>query len=408
MKKRILIILPFFPWPLVSGGHQAIFNGIRAVASFADVHLVYYAGQKDDSAKYHSDFKQAVGGDVTIHPYVDKVGKWTKDMAFRKVSNKVLKRVDYAAYFINAIKLHDAAYYDYVNALIRENRIDLVQAEMMSTLDFVLTLPEQVKKVFVHHELCFVRNQQYLDRSSENSYLKALCEKEKIDEIALLNRYDMVMTLSESDRVKLLDAGVLSPVFSSFGIVNTKYANAPSSSAGTHRLVYVGPEAHYPNKMGLKWFLDNVWERVKDRDSAFKMDIIGQWSDATKADWTRRYPDLAFRGFVEDLPSALTGSTMVVPILVGSGIRMKILEAMSIGVPFVSTVVGAEGIPAEDGVHGFITDDPAVLADDIIRAEDPQLRKRFIENGRKLIQDHFSKEALAENKREAYKQLFED
>ena len=54
---------------------------------------------------------------------------------------------------------------------------------------------------------------------------------------------------------------------------------------------------------------------------------------------------------------------------------MKILEAMSSGVPFVSTIVGAEGIPVEEGVHGFITDDPVVFAEDVIRAEDPAVRQ---------------------------------
>ncbi len=96
---------------------------------------------------------------------------------------------------------------------------------------------------------------------------------------------------------------------------------------------------------------------------------------------------------------------MLVPIRVGSGIRMKILEAMSLGVPFVSTVVGAEGIPVKDGIHGFITDDPAVFADRIIKAEDPDIRKQFIAKGIQLIREHYSEEALIENKKNAYRQL---
>ena len=402
---RFLFILPFYPWPLVSGGHQAVFNGIRSVVGFADVHLVYYAGQRETNSRYDSILKEQLGGNVSIHHYVDKVGKWAKDMAFRKISNKISKRMDYPSYFIHAIKLHDEAFYDYVNNLIETYQIDLVQVEMVQNLDFILTLPDTVKTVFVHHELCFVRNQQYVARMGGNSYIKALYEREKIDEIALLNRYDMVMTLSEIDKEKLKEACVTAPIFASFGIVNTKLAALSDSGAGSHRAVYVGPEAHYPNKLGLMWFMDNVWPLVKERDEAFSLDIVGRWSPATVSEWSRKYKDVHFLGFVDDLPSALKGGTMIVPIRVGSGIRMKILEAMSLGVPFVSTVVGAEGIPVKDGIHGFITDDPAVFADRIIKAEDPDIRKQFIAKGIQLIREHYSEEALIENKKNAYRQL---
>ena len=406
MRKKFLFILPFYPWPLVSGGHQAVFNGIRTVARDAEVHIVYYAGQRDANRKWHSVLEQQIGGDVSIHPYVDKVGKWTKAVAFRKISNKICKRVDYTSYFIHAIKLHDEAFYDYINELIQTYRIDLVQVEMVQNLDCVLTLPEDVKKVFVHHELCFVRNQQFLSRYGEGTYNRALYEQERINEISLLNRFDLVMTLSETDKVKLLEAGVTVPVCSSFAIVSTKPAALTDLAGGSHRIVYVGPESHNPNKLGLNWFLEKVWPLVREMDASFTLEIVGQWSQATVSAWTRQYPNVVFKGFVEDLSAAVAGRTMVVPILVGSGIRMKILEAMSLGVPFVSTVVGAEGIPVKDGVHGFITDDPSTFAEDIIKAEDPLVRSLFIGNGLQLIRDHFSEEALIQNRRQVYGQLF--
>lgn len=402
-RKRFLFILPFFPWPLVSGGHQGIFNSIRAVRDYADIHLVYYAGQRDVAGRYHAELMAQIGGHVEIHPYVDRPVKWTRSVAFRKIGNKLFKRADHLSYLLFT-KLHDAGYYDFVNGLIRSLDIDLVQAEMVETLDFILALPETVKRVFVHHELRFVRNAQFLTGDGADSYRKALCEEEKIKEIALLNRYDLILTVSQVDRQKLLEAGVTAPVHASFSIVNS-YAGQTGSHEASHRVTYVGPESHYPNKLGLMWFLDNVWPLVKQRDPGFRMEIIGKWSAGTEAEWTKRYKDVHFSGFVDDLSSALRGSTMVVPVFVGSGIRMKILEAMSYGIPFVSTVVGAEGIPVEDGVHGFITDEPAAFAEGLLKAEDPQLRKLMASNGQRLLDERYSAQALARNKKAAYESL---
>lgn len=403
-RKRFLFILPFFPWPLVSGGHQGLFNSIKAVRDYADIHLVYYAGQRDTARRYHETLKQQLGGTVRIHPYVDRPGKWTKDVAFRKIGNKIFKRADPFSYLLFT-KLHDSAYYRFVDALIRTHRIDLVQADMAETLDFMLTLPPGVKRVFVHHELRYVRNAQLLERAGEDPYRRALFEEEKIKEIALLNRCDQIVTVSAADRDKLLAAGVTAPVHASFSIVNSPVLPAGAAGPGGRRLAYVGPEAHYPNKLGLQWFLDTVWPLVKARDAAFRMDIIGQWSRATAAEWSRRYPDVRFSGFVEDLASALRGSTMVVPIFVGSGIRMKLLETMAFGVPFVSTPVGAEGIPVQDGVQGFIADDAETFAECVFRAEDPSVRERMAAEGQRLVRTYYSEEALARDKRAMYEKL---
>ena len=404
MKKQFLFILPFYPWPLLSGGHQGIFNSICAVKDYADIHLVYYAGQKDVNECYHQELKSRIGGNVEIHPYVDKPGKWTKDVAFRKIGNKIFKRVDHLSYLLFT-KLHDNAYYEYVNSLISRYGIDLVQVEMVEVLDFVLTLPPEVKRVFVHHELRFVRNEKFLERGGDDYYHRALAKVEKMKEIGLLNAYDLILTVSEIDKEKLIQAGVIAPIHASFSIVNTNVTERQAVSSGSKRLTYVGPEAHYPNKVGLEWFLEKVWPIILQKDPGFRLEIIGRWTSKTIAAWTKQYKNVNFLGFVDDLSSVLQNSTMIVPIFVGSGIRMKILEAMSYGIPFVSTSVGAEGIPVQSGVHGFVTDDAVAFADAVLETEDLEVRKRLVENSFALVQKNYSAEALARNKKAAYESL---
>ena len=81
---------------------------------------------------------------------------------------------------------------------------------------------------------------------------------------------------------------------------------------------------------------------------------------------------------------------MVVPINVGSGIRMKILEAISQGIPVVSTVIGAQGLPLEDQIDCFITDDVQTFVLDILKLKDVDTQQRMVKNAQKKIIKSYS------------------
>ena len=84
---------------------------------------------------------------------------------------------------------------------------------------------------------------------------------------------------------------------------------------------------------------------------------------------------------------------------------MKILEAMSIGVPFVTTTVGAEGIPVTDGVDSVIADTPEAYVFGIQKLEDAETRKMMVENGRKLLLSNYSFEKFKTDRIEIVKAL---
>ena len=97
---------------------------------------------------------------------------------------------------------------------------------------------------------------------------------------------------------------------------------------------------------------------------------------------------------------------MIVPITIGSGIRMKILEAASMGIPFVSTTVGAEGIPLRDGHDCFLTDSPNTFVEDIVKLQDKELKLLFIQNANCMVCENYSLEALRRNRLEIYNTVF--
>ena len=399
MKNRILFVLPFLPWPLVSGGHQALFNGVKAMESVADIFILYTRNPQFEKEGAHEALKAQIANLKGIFEYVEKKKEWSKRKLAKRICDKIIhslfkptpSEVFEMGVTGTGLAGHSEDYYTLVKEIVARYDINMVQVEMLADIDAVIAIPAHVKKVFVHHELGFVRNQLLLEQQSQENCLgHLLCTLEKAKEIALLNQYDAVISLSTIDREKMVEAGVISPIFPSFAVVNTAADKIQPLKHADRVLSFVGPEYHTPNKIGLEWFLNQVWMPLKKIAPDYKLNIIGVWSKQTASQWTSQFPDIHFLGFVDDLAEALAGSVMIVPVFVGSGIRMKILEAMSIGVPFVTTTVGAEGIPVNDGQHCVIADTPEAYMAGILKLEDAEARKMMIENGRKLLLSNYS------------------
>jgi glycosyltransferase involved in cell wall biosynthesis len=239
-----------------------------------------------------------------------------------------------------------------------------------------------------------------------SGYYKFYALKSKIEEIAYLNLYDHVVTFSPIDREKLIKAGVNVPCTASFLIVDSRshLAFRPASN----RITFLGSGGHMPNRVGLDWFLKNEWQGLLKNNSKLTLSVIGNWNYKIQKEIHDKYSNVHFLGFVDDLQKVMTGSIMIVPITIGSGIRIKILECASVGVPFVSTAIGVEGLPFKDGLDCFIADDSDEFSRKLTNLlEDKEKQREFSENSLKIIQEQFSKEAFQKSRMSIYNKLFE-
>lgn len=130
-----------------------------------------------------------------------------------------------------------------------------------------------------------------------------------------------------------------------------------SGDDSTLRFVFIGPDAYGPNAEALK-AMDVVAAAVTARGVPARFEAAGSISGRLELSNVRQV------GFVHDLLSFFDGNTvMLAPILTGTGIKTKILEAMALGVPVVTTPKGAEGLDVQPGVHLIVADDVAAMAD---------------------------------------------
>ncbi len=413
MRKNILMILPFFPYPLTSGGHQAIYNGIKALSNFANIYIVYRETRKDKNVINRINFlNQFKDGNVKIYPYVRELSSISFyhfiQFMLRKIKSKLLKsNADFriSDFDLTLDRISDD-YIIYIKSLIKELKIDVVQMEMLPTIMNILIVPENVKTVFVHHELGYVVRKQSLTDLGFTEYRQLYLDYIKMKEIGLLKKYDRIITLSSDDKLKLINEGISEEKIEISYAIIEEPERIDDLKEIKSVLTFIGPEYHNPNYVGVLWFLENCWNLILRQNPTFELHIIGNWSSKTIKQIQNKYPNIIFCGYVRDLSEEIIGTTLIVPITIGSGIRMKILEAVSRKVPFVSTSVGAEGLPFTSGVDCIISDDPETFIKGIFEIQNKEIRRQFTDNAYELYKSNFSSGGLTNSRKRIIEGLF--
>jgi glycosyltransferase involved in cell wall biosynthesis len=185
-----------------------------------------------------------------------------------------------------------------------------------------------------------------------------------------LRRADAVVAISRPDAAGFRDlagvSAVVVPPYVAPGRQRVETARAP-------RLGYIGHLGWQPNVFGLDWFCREVWPSVLRRAPAATLTIAGPGlrkgsSGALEVPPAWSMPGIKTVGFVDDLEDMYRDTLgMVAPVVGGSGVRMKLLETMSAGMPTVTTTDGAAGLGVADGREVLIADDPASFAESTAR-----------------------------------------
>jgi glycosyltransferase involved in cell wall biosynthesis len=164
-------------------------------------------------------------------------------------------------------------------------------------------------------------------------------------------------------------------------------APAPLKRSG---LVFSGNLEYPPNIAAIRFFRDSIWPELRAR-SGLIWRIVGKNPDVIRS-LVHGDPRIEVTGFVEDAVDAIASAEIaVVPVLSGSGTRIKILEAWAAGTPVVSTPVGAEGLDYQDGQELLIAEQPSRFVDAVSRLLDaPDERARIGSAGRRLYEQRYN------------------
>ncbi len=385
------------PWFQYQGNHSATYNVLKSVVNLGNrITLVYptknHEIELDNAAKIMKDASAGLSViPVDIRPH--KIARCYQ--SGRRILDRYLTKPDadiirsqFADYMDRTVRFNKS-FIRAIERILRKEAYDVIQVDYPAALKAIGFLGTTgLPKVFINHEIQAIRAERTL-RLEKDSFT-GIIQKVRDVESHFLKKYDAVIALTLTDSEKLDTLyGIDSHV--SPHAVDTGFWHKKNVNPDRLRLVFSGGESHYPNRDAAQWLCRDIVPLLEKKLKDFHIYIIGRWSERTRMKFAS--DRIVFTGYVHDMRDYLSGGISLAPLRIGSGMRIKILEAMALGCAVVTTSVGCEGLGTSDGVHLCTADSAGEFAQKTIMiANNPGLYDNLGAAARKFVVDNFSVE----------------
>ncbi|TWT89743.1 D-inositol-3-phosphate glycosyltransferase [Pseudobythopirellula maris] len=395
---KILFVSEQFPWPLDNGGAQRTHRVLEGLAGPHEVTLVAHEPTTDRDT-----------GLAALEQLCEVV-----TVAELSVWRRLVQNVPRSSSHAHSLWLNKNAsptLLKRVLELCADQAYDAVHFNMLDTACFMLgredRLPDKV--IFDSHN-CLSDLARQAAANERNQLKRFVLDREAralaTIEQRIVERSTLTLVCSEDERDQFLAMASQACVKV---VPNGATAQAPieaSPPAESRSLAFVGAMDYAPNVEGAQWFCQHVWPGLRAAESDARLYLVGRHpTRAVQA--LRELHGVEVTGTVNAVePYLARASVVVVPLLSGSGTRLKIVSAMASGRPVVSTTIGAAGLGLVDGEHLLIADRPREFAEAIRRLwEDPDRASRIAASAREVFEERFTWNAIQLQLLECYDSL---
>jgi glycosyltransferase involved in cell wall biosynthesis len=214
-----------------------------------------------------------------------------------------------------------------------------------------------------------------------------------------IKKCDAVITVSNEDTRNLKRITQYNKIFTIPNGVDLDYYYPDKNIVKKEgQIVFVGSLTWLPNRQAIQWFLKKCWGNILRVIPHATLIIIGKNPTEDIAEFIRSYPNVELKGFVEDIRDYIRRSQVsIAPMISGSGIKNKILEAWALGQPVVSTYLGARNLVCKNDVNILLADSPRLFSKQIMRLfRDKSLRESIAAAGRANVSSNYSWEKVTD------------
>jgi sugar transferase (PEP-CTERM/EpsH1 system associated) len=412
-RPRILYIVRSIPYLPSQGGLTRAYHMVRAATEVGDVTLVG-AAEEEETARL--DMMQPLCQEIHLVPH--------PPLAFLPPQppwrNYLPHRVGWALAGIRTMLGTDpwpAAHYDRtalrakVRNLLVTGHFDLVVVEhtQFASLLYDIIRDWNGPAVVDMHNVLYMLERRKLNlrlqevgrrRPSVSGW--RLVQQVRAREREIVRSYSRVIAVSEIDRAALQRLVPRKPVDVIPNGVDVEYFGAVGSSASggwadSDSIVFTGHMLYVANIDAMKYFVAEIWPLIRGRRPEVQLHIVGGDPTAEVEALGERDGVSVFGSVPDVRPYLAAGSVAIVPLRLGAGTRLKILEALAAGRPVVSTSLGAEGLDLRDGHDLLLADTPLAFAEAVVRLlEQPEEAHRLARQGRETVSARYSWQSITQ------------
>ncbi len=390
---KILMLTPYLPYPLWSGGQIRTYNLLKNLAKIHDITLFSFI-RKPDEVKYISELEK----------YCSEVKVFMKRPPWSFTSLSLSAITFYplvvCLYLRNDMK-------NILKQQIEQQKFDLIHAETFYVMPNIprsripIILAEQTIEYMVYRH--FTRDVNMLPLKLLMSYDVA---KIHFWEKRFWRRASRIIAMSHADRQVMLSRErdltvdlVPNGVDTEFFRFKEKYKIRREK-----KVLFVGNFKWLQNREAVEILAKKVWPIISKELPNVKLWIVGKFP--TKEIYSLQNRNISVLDNVDDIRDAYYQSdVMLAPIYGPGGTRYKILESMAAGLPVVTTTTGIEGLNAENRRDALVSDDYREIAGHTLTLlKDSDLSGKLARNGRKLVEKCYSWQKISKNLDRIYKE----
>jgi sugar transferase (PEP-CTERM/EpsH1 system associated) len=396
----ILFVSATVPYPAIDGGRIRVLSLVSNLCKNNKVTFLTFIKSPEDmrGAQYLRDMGIEV---VEVKWYYDKALDALLSVLKQIISGKPL----------TIAKYYSPAMADKLEDLLKNRSFDILHFEMLHTGQYILRIPNEytAKRILDQQNIdsCIW---QRLASTEHNPFKKLLYHWQ----YRAFSRFEnkLCPIFNECVCVSKEDGDRLASICPGANIefvpngVDVDYFCPIETKENESSIVFVGSMDWQPNEDAVLYFCDSILPLIKPEIPDVKFYIVGS-NPTDRVLKLKSMDGVVVTGLVDDVrPYMVESAVYVVPLRIGGGTRLKILQAFAMKKAVISTSVGCEGLGLVHGEHILISDNPKEFADNVIKlARDKQLRRKLGENGRLLVQDKYDWKAIAEKLDGVYRRL---
>lgn len=397
---NLLVFFPYIPWPLDRGTFQRTYHLLRNLAKHHTVDFLALAenGEGMEHRARFEEFCRSVEFLPFAHP------PWTKLLSGRlwdplppnvahwrsaEVKAAVDRKIAEGKYdLVQIVDLVLAPYVlphvDRVPFVMDRSRVDL-QFQLMEHR--ILRFPWRTRMLRMEG---YAKLWMYERKVAAQAALEVVCGP---DDKTFIHR-----RISAEAPVMVVANGVDLSYF--------RPDSAPDARAAEPTVIFCGAMDYSPNIDALRWYFEEIHDAVRARLPDLRILIVGK-NPVPEVKAHGKNPGVTVTGSVPDVrPWYRRAWLQMVPLRIGGGTRLKIVESLAVGTPVVSTTIGAQGLELKDGVEILLGDTPAAFADAVARGlTDKALRDRVEAAGAAAARQRFGWDAIFERLARHYRTL---